>query len=96
MQVTKIVTNSLTPQQSCGVCGEFTVTLDDSLCIHRVRVVNGKKGLFITFPNLGESKTGQCPKRYVDIVHPTNNSLRQHIQDEVLSRYHEETGENPA
>ena len=90
MTVTKIVTNSVAPQDR-GVCGEFTVTLDDSLCIHRVLVVRGEKGLFIAFPNCGEARRCSSSKRYVDIVHPTNNTLRQHIQDEVLKRYNEET-----
>lgn len=89
MRVTKIVTNSVLPQDR-GVCGEFTVTLDDSLCIHRILVVSGEKGLFITFPNVGEMRRGNQPRRYIDIVHPTNNTLRQHIQQEVLKRYDEE------
>lgn len=89
--VTKVVTNNMSPQDR-GVCGEFTVTLDDSLCIHRILVVNGEKGMFITFPNAGELKHGSVPKRYIDIVHPTNNTLRQHIQDEVLKHYKDEVG----
>lgn len=89
MTVTKIVTNSISPQER-GVCGEFTITLDDALCIHRVLVVNGVKGLFITFPNTGEMKRFTKSKRYADLVHPTNNDLRQHIQSEVLNRYNEE------
>lgn len=92
MTVTKIVPNNITPRER-GVCGEFTVTLDDSLCIHRILVVNGEKGLFITFPNAGETKQCSAQKRYIDIVHPTNNTLRQHIQDEVLKRYNKEIGE---
>lgn len=91
MRVTKIVTNSVAPQAR-GVCGEFTVTLDDSLCIHHIRVVSGEKGMFITFPNSGEAQCSRGPKRYMDVVHPTNNTLRQHIQDEVLSRYRDEVG----
>ena len=89
MTITKIVTNNLCPQ-SRGVCGEFTITLDDMLCIHRVLVVNGEKGLFITFPNIGEPKKNSNAKRYLDIVHPTNNTLRQYIQSEVLSHYNHE------
>lgn len=89
MVVTNIVTNSISPQEH-GVCGEFTITLDNSLCIHKVLVVNGEKGLFITFPNTGEMKRYSKAKRYVDIVHPTNNSLRQHIQAQVLKKYNEE------
>lgn len=89
MQITKIVTNSISPKET-GVCGEFSVTLDDSLCIHKILVVNGSKGLFITFPNTGEMKRFSKAKRYVDIVHPTNNTLRQYIQEEVLLKYNEE------
>ena len=48
------------------------------------------KGLFITFPNTGEMKRFTKSKRYADLVHPTNNTLRQHIQSEVLNRYNEE------
>lgn len=89
MQITKIVTNNISPKES-GVCGEFSVTLDDSLCIHKILVVSGEKGLFITFPNTGEMRRFSKAKRYMDIVHPTNNSLRQYIQTEVLIKYNEE------
>lgn len=89
MQITKIVTNNISPKES-GVCGEFSVTLDDSLCIHKILVVSGEKGLFITFPNTGEMRRFSKAKRYTDIVHPTNNSLRQYIQKEVLIKYNEE------
>lgn len=89
MQITKIVTNNISPKES-GVCGEFSVTLDDSLCIHKILVVSGEKGLFITFPNTGEMRRFSKAKRYMDIVHPTNNSLRQYMQKEVLIKYNEE------
>ena len=89
MQITKIVTNNISPKES-GVCGEFSVTLDDSLCIHKILVVSGEKGLFITFPNTGEMRRFSKAKRYMDIVHPTNNSLRQYIQKEVLIKYNKE------
>lgn len=89
MQITKIVTNNISPKES-GVCGEFSITLDDSLCIHKILVVSGEKGLFVTFPNTGEMRRFSKAKRYMDIVHPTNNSLRQYIQKEVLIKYNEE------
>lgn len=89
MQITKIVTNNISPKES-GVCGEFSITLDDSLCVHKILVVSGEKGLFVTFPNTGEMRRFSKAKRYMDIVHPTNNSLRQYIQKEVLIKYNEE------
>ena len=58
--------------------------LDTSLCIHKVLVVKGKKGLFITFPNNGNQKSVNDVKRYTDIVHPINNELRQYMQKEIL------------
>ena len=93
MRVTKIVANNVSPQ-SRGVCGEFTITLDDSLCIHRILVVNGEKGLFVTFPNSGSIVCNKHSKRYFDVVHPTDNTLRQHIQAEVLNRYNEEVSKS--
>lgn len=89
MTVTRVTVNSLTPQDS-GVCGEFTIVLDNELCIHKIKVINGEKGLFISFPNTGGAKTMPDGKRFFDVVHPTNNSLRQSIQSEVLKCYYEE------
>lgn len=89
MVVTNITMQDISPK-SQGVCGEFSVVLDDSLCIHKILVISGEKGLFIAFPNTGEMRRYQKSKRYADIVHPTNNSLRQMIQQEVLKKYDEE------
>lgn len=88
MKVTQIKVDNINPKES-GICGEFTVTLDNALCIHKIYVVNGKKGLFITFPNTGEMRRYKDAKRYFDIVHPTNKSLREMIENEVLSVYKE-------
>lgn len=89
MIVTAVKTNSIEPKDS-GICGEFTITLDDAICIHKIYVVNGEKGLFITFPNTGEMKMYKRSKRYFDIVHPTNKTVREMIEREVLKKYHEE------
>ena len=45
------------------------------------------KGLFITFPNTRVSKTQDSKPKYFDIVHPTNNEVRQHIEECVLEKY---------
>ena len=89
MVVTNIITRSIEPKEH-GVCGEFSITLDDSLCIHKILVINGSKGLFIAFPHAYTKEGVSDNRRFVDIVHPTENSLRQHIQTEVLTRYNEE------
>ena len=89
MTVTRVVTNFVKPREQ-GVCGEFSIILDDSLCIHKIRVIAGQKGLFIAFPNSGSSNDEAGARRYDDIVHPTNNFLRQAIADEVLKQYRQE------
>ena len=89
MIVTSVKVNKIEPKES-GVCGEFTIVLDDAICIHKIYAVNGVKGLFITFPNTGEMKLYKKSKRFYDIVHPTNKTVRQMIENEVLSKYREE------
>lgn len=86
MQITNIRFDKLEPKDS-GVCAEATIFLDNILCIHKVSVVNGKKGLFIAFPNTGNMKRYKNAKRYFDIVHPIDKSLRQYIENEVIFKY---------
>jgi stage V sporulation protein G len=87
MDITRIRTDSITPKDS-GICGEFSVTFDNILCIHKIYVINGKKGLFIAFPNTGEMKLFKNCKRYSDIAHPTTQEFRKEIEDRVLEQYH--------
>ena len=42
---------------------------------------------FISFPNSGIPKESEDGKRYVDLVHPTNQEFRQIIEDKVLDAY---------
>lgn len=91
MLVTKMITNKLMPKPEgvFGVCGEFTIILDDVLCIHKMLVINGQKGLFVAFPNDGDMRCNTGNKKYLDIVHPTNTSLRREIENKILSHYNE-------
>ena len=89
MKITKIKVNSLLPKEQ-GICGEFTITFDNALVVRRIYVINGKNGLFVTFPNDGTSHIVNGVKRYTDLVFPTSQTFRQYIVDEVLSAYREE------
>lgn len=91
MVITDIRCDNLAPQD-LGICGEFTITLDNAICIHKIYVVNGEKGYFITFPNTGEMKMYKKSKRFFDIVHPTNQNTRQMIENEVLQFYKNQIG----
>lgn len=88
MQITKIEVLKLSPKDS-GICAEVMVVFDDALCVNNIHVINGKKGLFISFPNTGQMRLYKGNKRYKDLVHPTSKSFRQEIESQVLSVYQE-------
>ena len=51
------------------------VTLDDSIAIHGVKLIEGKNGTFISMPSdRWQDKDGNY--KHVDIVHPTNADTR--------------------
>ena len=59
-----------------------SVSLDDAVAIRGVRVVDGKKGLFVTMPQ-SKDKEGD----YHDIAFPLNGDLRKEITKTVLDKY---------
>lgn len=58
------------------------ITLDDEIVIHEIKVIEGSKGLFVTFP----SKLGSDGK-FMDIVHPIKTEIRNLVQEKVLEVY---------
>lgn len=86
MEVTSVKIDKYKPKAK-GTCAECSVVLDNELCIHKILVIMGDKGLFVAYPNTGVVAGEKSSKRYNDIVHPTNNSLTQSIQSKVLSAY---------
>jgi len=59
-----------------------SVTLDNELVIHDIKVIYGKRGFFIGMPSQ-ETKMG----KFRDVVHPINTSVRQRIQDVIVESY---------
>lgn len=86
MQVTKIEVSNVSPKES-GICAEVSIILDNALCVSNIHVINGKKGLFIAFPNTGQMRLHKGSKRYKDIVYPISKSFRQDIESKVLTVY---------
>lgn len=87
MQITGIIFNSLKKKEN-GVCAECTVELDKSMAIHKVRVIQGNKGLYVAMPNSGVSYIGSNGKRKIlDVVHPTTTEFQRKFDDEVLKEY---------
>ncbi|MEJ5307581.1 MAG: septation regulator SpoVG [candidate division WOR-3 bacterium] len=61
------------------------VTFDNAFVIRGLKIIDGKKGLFISMPSR-RAKDGT----YRDIAHPINNEMRQKIEKVVLEKYQQE------
>ena len=73
-----------------------SVTFDEEIVIHDIKIIDGEKGPFIAMPSSMkiDPKTGE--KSYRDIAHPIKSTTRDYLQREILSAYEiwiEEQGE---
>ena len=69
------------------------VTFDDDFVIRGMKVIEGRKGLFVAMPSR-KGKDGT----FRDIAHPINNTMRKKLEKVVLDEYYskcEEEGKNP-
>lgn len=67
-----------------GVRAEVTITVDNMLMIHGVRVIDGEKGRFVAMPSKEFKTDGVDRRKYTDIVHPIVSKLKDLIDTEVL------------
>lgn len=60
----------------------ISVTFDDCFVVHDIKVIDGKKGLFVAMPSrrIGEG-------RFRDIAHPINSETRNRIERVVFEAY---------
>ena len=61
-----------------------SVTFDDQLAVHDIKVINAKDKLFIVMPSRKNPD-----ETYRDIVHPINASFRSLLEKEVIAAYNE-------
>ncbi len=62
-----------------------SVTIDQAIVIHDIKIIEGAEGLFIAMPS---RKTGE--NEYRDIVHPINAEARAVLIKAVIEAYNEE------
>ena len=60
-----------------------SVTLDDCLAIHDIKVIYARDRFFIVMPSR-KNPDGS----YRDIVHPINAAFRQQLEESVIDAYH--------
>jgi len=69
------------------------VTFDDDFVVRGMKVIEGRKGLFVAMPSR-KGKDGT----FRDIAHPINNNMRKKLEKVVLDEYYskcEEEGKTP-
>lgn len=61
-----------------------SVTFDNEFVVHDIKVIEGTDKLFVAMPS---RKTPEGD--YRDIAHPINVSMRERLQNEIISVYNE-------
>ncbi len=80
MKITDIKIRKLT--DSAKMKAIVSVTFDDELVIHDIKVIAGYDKIFLAMPSR------QLPNgNYSDIAHPTNHDFRKTLETAVLSEY---------
>ena len=67
-----------------------TITFSDCFVVSDLKVIKGKKGLFVAMPSR-KRKDGT----FKDVAHPLNNETRQLIEKKVLAAYEEALAQEP-
>ncbi|MCD8095049.1 MAG: septation regulator SpoVG [Ruminococcus sp.] len=65
--------------------GIVSITIDDVLAVHDIKIVQGEERLFVAMPSRRD-ESGM----FRDIVHPINADTRNRIEDLILSEYQTE------
>ena len=73
-----------------GILANMNITIDDCLAINGIKVIKGKKGIFISFPQTSyEDKDGNT--QYRDIVFPCTKEARAALDKVLMKKYEEWT-----
>lgn len=68
-----------------------SITLDQSLAVHDIKVIKGENKLFVAMPSRKMSDGV-----YRDIVHPIHQKMREEIEHQIIERYLQEAEEEDA
>jgi len=84
IEITDVVIFPIKNKQEGSNLQSFAkVLFNDTFCITGIRIVEGKNGLFLGFPQQYKKEEG---KGY-DICFPTTADMREYITDQVLAQY---------
>lgn len=83
MQITEVNIRKVFGE-STAMKAVASVTFDDCFVVHDIKVIDGKKGMFIAMP----SKKGREEDKFMDIAHPLNQEMRDMIRRAVFEAYY--------
>ena len=69
--------------------GIISVTFDDAVAVHDIKVVQGDERLFVAMPSRRDDSG-----TFRDIIHPISSEVREEFEREIISAYLEAL-ENP-
>ena len=61
-----------------------SVTFDDELVVHDIKIIDGRDKLFIAMPS---RRTAEG--EFKDIAHPITGTMRETLQNAILAKYEE-------
>ena len=88
MQITDIRVRKI--NQESRMKAIVSLTLDDALAVHDIKIIEGHEKLFVAFPS---RKTPD--DQFKDIVHPINAQTRDLLETAILAKYEEVMNEMP-
>lgn len=65
-----------------------SITISDAFAFHGVKVIESKKGLFVSMPQSKYTKDGE--QKYSDVCHPISSEARTELNSVVLKAYEEQ------
>lgn len=70
-----------------------TVTIADCLVLTSLRIVKGKKGMFVSMPQRKLSKPDKNGNEYADIFFPVTHDFREELNNAILDEYDKKVDE---
>lgn len=70
-----------------------TVTISDCLVLTGLRIVKGKKGMFVSMPQRKLSKPDKNGNEYADIFFPVTHDFREELNNAILDEYDKKVDE---
>lgn len=89
MNISEIKVRRLIPEGKLR--GIVSITIDDVLAVHDIKIVQGEERLFVAMPSRRDESG-----LFRDIVHPINSTTRREVEDEILSAYQMEVDRQSA